>query len=228
MHWYTLGTEEQFILYRHRITTGDEKSAEQSPARIYLQRFLQENATSLQHILRGYVVKVGLASGENVDLVATEIFQDAVVETLTHAERFNPDMQARPWFLAIAANILKRYRAASLKRSRFEIRAESLIHQPEQENEQGVLDSIMTASVGGASEPEQALLAHEHARELLALVQPEDAQLLYMALVQGWDASALGMFLHVSPGTARVRLHRALSRLRVAWRKAEQREEHGE
>lgn len=88
---YTLGTEDQFILYGHRIPTGDGKSAEQSPARTYLQGFLQENATSLQQILRGYVVKMGLASGENVELVATEIFQDAVVETLIHAERFNPD-----------------------------------------------------------------------------------------------------------------------------------------
>ncbi len=215
-------------MYRQRITTGEGKSAEQSPARSYLQHFLQENATSLQQILRGYVVKMGLASGEQVELVATEIFHDAVVETLTHAERFNPDMQARPWFLAIAANILKRHRAASLKRFRFEVRAESLVRQPEQENEQDVLDRIMNTSSGVASGPEQALLAYEHARELLALVSPEDARLLYMALVQGLDASALGMLLHISPGTARVRLHRALSRLRVAWRKAEQRKDNGE
>jgi RNA polymerase sigma factor (sigma-70 family) len=214
-------------LYGHRITTGDGNAAEQSLARAYLQRFLQENAVSLQGILRGYVVKMGLARGENVELMAAEIFQDAVLETLAHAERFNPDMQARPWFLAIAANILKRHRADSLKRAHFEIRA-GYLRKAEQENEQDVLEHMMTASAGTASGPEQALLARESARELLALVSPEDAQLLHMALVQGWDANALGMLLHISSGTARVRLHRALSRLRAAWRKAEQRKERGE
>jgi RNA polymerase sigma factor (sigma-70 family) len=201
---------------------------EQSPARVYLQRFLQENAVSLQSILRGYVVKLGLATGENVDLVAAEIFQDAVLETLAHAERFNPNMQARPWFLGIVANMLKRYRVDSIKRSRFEVRVGHLVRQPEQENEQDVLEQIMTASVGTASEPEQAFLVRESVRELLALVSAEDAQLLHMALVQGWDANALGVLMNVSPSTARVRLHRALTRLRAAWRKAEQRKERGE
>lgn len=225
---YTIGTEEQFILYGHGITTGDGKPAEPSPARTYLQRFLQENAVSLQGILRGYVVKMGLATGEQVELVTAEIFQDAVLETLTHAERFNPDMQARPWFLAIAANILKRHRADSLKRARFEVRADYLVRQPEQENEQDVLERMMAASTGTASGPEQTLLARESVRELLALVSSQDAQLLHLALVQGWDANALGILLHVSPGTARVRLHRALNRMRAAWRKAEQRKERGE
>lgn len=215
-------------MYKQRITSEAGEPADPSPARAYLQQFLQENAVNLQSILRSYVVTMGLATGENVALVAAEIFQDAVLETLTHAERFNPTMQARPWFLAIAANIMKRYRVNALKRSRFEIRAGSLVRQPEQENEQDVLEHLMTASAGTVLGPEQTLLAHESARDLLALVSPEDAHLLHMALVQGWDANALGMLLNITPGTVRVRLHRALSRLRAAWSKAEQRKERGE
>lgn len=223
---YTNKTEEEFILYRHATPSGGGEPAGHSQAQAYLQRFLQENARQLQNILCGYVVKMGLASGENVELVAAEVFQDAVLETLAHAERFNPNMQARPWFLAIAANILKRHRADYLKRYRFEVLTGDLARQTPEESVGDVLDQMM-GTRGGTSGPEQTVIARESARELLALVAPEDAQLLHMALVQGWDASALGQLMGITPGAARVRVHRALSRLRAAWRQEQQRKERG-
>jgi RNA polymerase sigma-70 factor (ECF subfamily) len=188
--------------------------------RTYLQRFLQEHAASLQAIICGYVAKMGLATGQNVEAVAAEVFQDAALEILAHTERFHPEMQPRAWFLAIAANILKRHRARYLKRHRFEVLTSNLA----QESEQDVLDQIMDAR-GGTGGPEQTLLSREGASELLAMVAPQDAQLLHMALVQGWDASALGQLMGITPGAARVRVHRALSRLRAAWRQSEQRKE---
>jgi RNA polymerase sigma factor (sigma-70 family) len=221
---YITETEEEFTLYRHVTTPGGGESAGHSQARAYLQHFLQENAVHLQNMLCGYVVKMGLATGENVELVAAEVFQDAALETLAHAERFNPTMQARPWFLAIAANILKRHRADYLKRYRFEVLAGNLARRETQESAEEVLDQIMGARAGMVG-PEQAFVARESARELLALVAPEDAQLLHMALIQGWDASALGQLMGVTPGAARVRVHRALSRLRAAWRQSQERKE---
>ena len=206
--------------------TGRGGPAEQSQARAYLQGFLQENAASLQRILCGYVVKMGLAAGEHVELVAAEVFQDAALETLAHAERFNPEMQARTWFLAIGANILKRHRNAFLKRYRFEVLTSDLTRQAGRGSEENVLDQIMGMGSNSAG-PEQVLVAREGARELLALVAPEDARLLQMALIQGWDASALGQLMGVTPGAARVRVHRALNRLRVAWRQSQQRKERG-
>jgi RNA polymerase sigma factor (sigma-70 family) len=207
-------------------TPGRDGPAEQSQARASLQRFLQENATSLQRTLCGYVVKMGLATGENVELVAAEVFQDAVLETLAHAERFNPKMQARPWFLAIAANILKRHRNDFLNRYRFEVLTSNLTRQAARGGEEHVLDQLMGIDSSSAG-PEQVLVAREGMRELLALVAPEDAQLLQMALIQDWDASALGQFMGITPGAARVRVHRALNRLRAAWRQSQQRKERG-
>lgn len=223
---YTSKTEEEFQLYGDVNTPDRGGSAEQSQAHASLQRFLQENAASLQHILCGYVVKMGLATGENVELVAAEVFQDAALETLAHAERFNPEMQARPWFLAIAANILKRHRNAFLRRYRFEVLTSDLTRQAAQGSEEHVLDQMMGMG-SNSTGPEQVLIAREGARELLALVAPEDAQLLQMALIQGWDASALGQVLGVTSGAARVRVHRALHRLRSAWRQSQQKKERG-
>lgn len=206
-------------MYGNGTAIRERQDAGDGRARAYLQRFLQENAVHLQTILGGYVAKMGLASGPGIEAVAAEVFQDAVLETLAHADRFNPEMQPRAWFLAIAANILKRHRAGYAKRYKFEVLVGSLANRYEDESEQDVLDRIMQA---GAPGPEQTLASRETVRELLALVSPEDARLLNMALLEGWDASALGTHLGITPGTARVRVHRALSRLRVAWKKSEQ------
>ena len=191
-------------------------------ARAYLQWFLREHAAQLQTTICGYVAKMGLASGATVEIVAAEVFQDAVLETLAHADHFHPQMQPRAWFLAITANILKRHRASVAKRYRFEVLVGSLASRSELEHEQDVLDRLMACSAPG---PEQIVEANEGVRELLALISPEDAQLLMLALVNGWDALMLGSMMGVSPGTARVRVHRALSRLRQAWQHSEQRKE---
>ncbi len=206
-------------MYGNETATGERQDAGSSRARTYLQRFLQDNAVQLQAILCGYVAKMGLASGARIADVAAEVFQDAVLETLAHAERFNPEMQPRAWFLAIAANILKRHRASYARRYKFEVLVGNLASKATQESEQDVLDRIMQSDAPG---PEQTLAGRETVCELLALVSPDDARLLNMALIEGWDASALSEQMGITSGAARVRVHRALSRLRVAWKKSEQ------
>jgi len=211
-------------LYRSENAAGGEPGAE-GRARAYLQHFLQENAVQLQGILCGYVARMGMATGDTIATMAAEIFQDAALETLAHAERFNPNMQPRAWFLAIAANILKRHQASMMKRYRFEVLVGNLASRAGEDNELELLDRLMTAGTPG---PEQALIARESGRELLSLVSTEDAQLLNLALVQDWNPSMLAHMLGVSPGAARVRVHRALSRLREAWKAQQEREEHNQ
>jgi RNA polymerase sigma factor (sigma-70 family) len=163
---------------------------------------LQENAGALQSIICGYVSKMGLATGERIEAVAAEIFQDAVIETLAHAERFRPEMQPRPWFLAIAANMLKRYRASYAKRARFEVLIGSIANTSRWEGEQDLLDLLVPSET---LRPEQMLERREGVRELLALVSQDDAHLLTMALLEGWSAEALGSLMGITPGAARVR-----------------------
>ena len=214
-------------MHGNEAATGEGQDADTSQARAYLQRFLQDNASHLQVILRGYVAKMGLGSGDAIETIAADVFQDAVIETLAHADRFHLEMQPRVWFLAIAANILKRHRASYAKRSRFEVLVGNLTSKSELESEQDVLDLIIPSTTVG---PEQMLERRESVHEMLALVSTEDAHLLNMVVIEGWDANALSTLMGVTPGAARVRVHRALSRLREAWRKSEQRkerEEHG-
>jgi DNA-directed RNA polymerase specialized sigma24 family protein len=66
--------------------------------------------------------------------------------------------------------------------------------------------------------PEQDLNANEEARALLALVSREDdRQVLRLAVLHDLDGTALGKALGISSGAARVRLHRAINRLRDAY-----------
>src|SRR5260370_37126236 len=87
--------------------------------REYIQRFLHEHTNSLKKIICTYVLRMGLARGENVRLVADEAFQDSVLVAMAHGQRFTQMEQPRSWFLAVAANIFKRKRAIFAKRYRF-------------------------------------------------------------------------------------------------------------
>lgn len=196
------------------------QDADGGGARAYLQRFLQEDATWLQTIIRGYVMRMQFTMGNTIDVVAAEVFQETVVEVLAHADRFNPQMQPRAWFLAIAANMLKRRRTDYAKRYRFEVLLSDLAPQ------QDILDRLMNYPINTPG-PEQAFVSHEGVSELLTLVSLEDRKLLSMTLIQGWDAKAIAAQMGITPGAARVRIHRALSRLREAWHHAQQGKEPG-
>lgn len=186
----------------------------------YLRQFLQEHTTSVKKILCTYVLRMGLARGENVRLVADEAFQDAVLEVLAHGERFMSVAQPRSWFLAVAANILKRKRASFAKRYRFEVLVSDLAADSRELSQADLLEQLTLACAPG---PEQTLEAREQVEEMLALVSIEDAQVLRLALLHDLDSQSLADYLGINIGTARVRLHRALKRLRQAWQQHERR-----
>ncbi len=189
-----------------------------------VHRFLQENETRLTGIICSYIVRMGLARGENVRLLAAEVFQDAALELLAHAERLDPERPPHAWFLRVAANILKRRRASFARRYRFEVLVSDLVERTQADDENDVLDQLIADREPG---PEQMLTAHEHVREMLALVGESDAELLRLALVLDLDAEQIADRLGIRAGAVRVRLHRALRRLRVAWRRHEAEEQEG-
>ncbi len=86
-----------------------------------LRSFLQENTPLLLGIVRSYVVRTGLARGEAVQLVALEVLQESVLEALSHTDRLATAALPRAWFLAIAANVIKRKKAALARISQHEV-----------------------------------------------------------------------------------------------------------
>lgn len=202
---------------RNAIVTPEEQ-VDTAAINASIQSFLQEHAASLKKILCAYVLRMGLARGENVRLVADEAFQDAMLEVMAHGERFVSMAQPRSWFLAVAANILKRKRASFARRYRFEVLVSELVAETSQFSEADVLEQITVSTAPG---PEQSFESREQVQEMLSLISPEDAEVLRLALLRELDTESIARELGVSNGAARVRLHRALKRLRKAWNERE-------
>ena len=177
--------------------------------------FINDNIASLLGVIRSYVKRMGLASGEDVPAVAVEVLQEVVLEALDHADRFNPTGQPMAWLLGIAINVIKRNKSELVKRSQRELSmSEMSLLQEEHLSESELFDQLATNSF---AEPDQEIAANEQAELLLSLVSPEDQRILMLAFLQGFKREALAQKLGISPGATRVRLHRALKRLRLAW-----------
>ena len=176
---------------------------------------IADNATSLLGIIRSYVIRMGLASGEDVTAASLEVLQQVVLEALDHSDRFDPTGQPMAWLLGIAINIIKRNKAERIKLTQRELSINDLSRmQEEQPGESELFDHLVAKSYAG---PDQEIAANEQAMLLLSLVSPEDQHILMLAFVEGFEREALAQKLGISPGAARVRLHRALKRLRLAW-----------
>ena len=186
-----------------------------------LRQFLQENTPLLLGIIRSYVARTGLAHGEAVQAAAVDILQDAVIEALAHADRLTAATQPRAWFLAIAANILKRKRAEAAKRQQREVLVSDISEQTDAIDESDFFDLITPRAHPG---PEQQFEIDEQVAEVLALVSPDDQEVLRLAFLHDLDTNMLAQTLNISPGAARVRLHRALHKLRIAWRASQGKE----
>ena len=177
--------------------------------------FLANNVATLLGILRSYVQRMGLARGEEVAAVAVEVLQEVVIEALDHADRFDPTGQPMAWLLGIAMNVIKRKKAEFARRSQRELSMSDLsLAQQEPLSEDELFDRFTANTAAG---PEQDIAANEQAEILLSLVSPEDQQILLFAFLYGFERDALAEKLGISPGATRVRLHRALKRLRLAW-----------
>jgi RNA polymerase sigma factor (sigma-70 family) len=191
-----------------------------------LVEFITDNVASLLGILRSYVRRMGLARGEEVPAVAVEVLQEVVIEALDHADRFNPTGQPMAWLLGIAINVIKRKKVELAKRSQRELSIGELsLAQEEHLSEHELFDQIIADSSVG---PDQEIAANEQAELLLSLVSSEDQQILMLAFLQGFEREALAEKLGISPGATRVRLHRALKRLRLAWSEQHLKSQEGE
>lgn len=200
-----------------RDKTGQEnKQAGFAYEQDLLREFLQKNSASVLGVLHIYVQRMGLAWGSQVSEIALEIFQETASEALAHADRFAGDKQPMPLLLGIAANMIRRRKVEQAKRyRREELLSDVARRYPNLADEDALLDTLLPPVTTG---PAQIVESNEQAAALLALVSPEDQRILRLAVLDGHQHTSLAQELGTTPGTARMRLHRALSRLRAAWK----------
>src|SRR5436190_23756757 len=85
-----------------------------------LRQFIAEDSETLLRVLHCYVRRMGLANGANASAAAAELLSETTVQALEHAERFDLSRQPRAWLLGIAANLIRRRKAALTKQERRE------------------------------------------------------------------------------------------------------------
>jgi RNA polymerase sigma factor (sigma-70 family) len=202
------------IVYRHRESAVPMYDAAEDPG-VALRTFLQENIEPLQGIVRSYVARTGLAYGDALESVTHEVLNEATLQALMHPELFSTVRQPRAWFLGIAANVIKRRRSSLARQSQREFSIGTFISTVENGREGDFFDQLSMIIQPG---PEQEVETRSQVAELLSLASPDDRRVLRLAFLQDLDTESLALALNVSPDTARVRLHRALQRLRSAWR----------
>jgi RNA polymerase sigma factor (sigma-70 family) len=196
----------------------DEESMEQTDTstanRTLLRGFIEAETETLQRTLRYYLLRAGLANGQGATLAAVELLNEVVVEALEHADRFKASGQPKAWLLGIAANLIKRKQAERATRNRREPLVRDLY--PGAGNTLSE-DELFDRLAALTAPPGQDLEANEGAATILAHVSDGDQRVLRLAVLHNLNGAALAQELGVTPGAARVRLHRALNRLRHAW-----------
>lgn len=194
---------------------GGQDAQELAVIKHHLLVFISDHTAPLYGTIRSYVVRLGLVSGTDVQGIALEVMQEVVVEALGHTSSFHSERQPMAWLLGIAINVIKERRSKEARRYQREVTLGrlSLLH-PELESESELLDSINLSTESG---PEQLVESDEQVNALLSLVSEKDQQILRLAFLEDFDRESLASRLGTSNGAARMRLHRALNNLRLAW-----------
>jgi RNA polymerase sigma-70 factor (ECF subfamily) len=187
--------------------------------RAQLQEFIASETETLLGTLRVYVARAGLAQEQGVEAAAVELLDEVTVQALAGAGRFRPGARPTPWLLGIAANLIKRQQVDRAKRAAREPLAADLAGRAgEGLGEAELFDRLGAMAAGDAA---QALEEDEAVAEILGRISPGDAQVIRLAVLHDLNGQELAQVLDITLGAARVRLHRALNRLRAAWLEGE-------
>lgn len=177
-----------------------------------LRHYIETEAASLTRTLRFYLYRAGLAGRDQaLESAAAELLNEVVLEALRHEDRFRVGEQPRAWLLGIAANLIRRKQAEFARRSRREPLLRDLYGGAQAEmSDDDLFDWLVTWSGSMSADPTDS----DQTAALLALLSPDDQRVVRLAVLHDLDGDALAAALHITPGAARVRLHRALKRLR--------------
>jgi RNA polymerase sigma-70 factor (ECF subfamily) len=179
-----------------------------------LRDTLERETGPLLRTLRHYVLRAGLATHETADTAAHELLNQAAVEALADVERLADVREPAAWLIGIAANLIKRQRDDCARLNRREPLIRDLVSAPDADLSDGELFDQLARWTG--VDPGHEIETQEQIDRLLAHVSAADQEVLRLAILHDLSGDRLAAALDTTPGAARVRLHRALSRLRAA------------
>ncbi|QLE53615.1 sigma-70 family RNA polymerase sigma factor (plasmid) [Nostoc sp. C057] len=193
----------------------DEESNQQLLRKVIEQRY-QELLTGIQV----YIWKFGFVKERTqAETLVKEILQDTIVIALEKSHNYDINRPALPWLLGIALNVMRKRRRQQDYESQY---ITPITDTPQ------VRQRIQKLGFESISEAEMFEFLHHlpeprdpYGRlileELLYLVEDNEREVLRLAFVEGLKGKSLASALNIKEGTAWVRLHRAIVRLRQAY-----------
>jgi len=179
-----------------------------------LRETLEREAGPLLRTLRHYVLRAGLATHDTAEAAAQELLNQAAVEALADAGRLATVREPAAWLIGIAANLIKRQREDCARLNRREPLIRDLVAPLDADLSDGELFDQVARWTD--ADPAHEVETREQIDRLLAHVSAADQAVLRLAILHDLSGDRLAEVLGITPGAARVRLHRALSRLRTA------------
>lgn len=180
-----------------------------------LRAYIERDAGALTGVLRLYLSRAGITD-QPLESAANDLLNDVIVEALAHETRFRDDGQPRAWLLGIAANLIRRRQAEQIRRNQREPLARDLFADEALLSDDELFDRVAALATPDQGDP--AIVSEINA--MLGELSLDDQQVIRLAVFAEMDGEALAVSLGTTPGAARVRLHRALGRLKQVYGKA--------
>lgn len=178
-----------------------------------LQAFISQHHHQLTATLRLYIIRSGLADSDSAEQLALDLLSDVTVEALDHAERFDSARHPMSWLLGIGANLIKQRLDARYKREKREPLVRDLYAAHADVMSDGELFDLLATYVEDGRSLDDDLIV----TEMLNQLTPDERQIIRLAVIHDLNGDALAEALSIKPGAARMRLHRALRRLRALY-----------
>lgn len=180
---------------------------------VILRRYIEAETETLQGILAVYLHRAWAMSQEEAQELAEEVLAEVVTIALAKATEFDPRRNPRAWLLGIGSRVVLRRRDALFTQRRREA------GPPPGAPTESSLDDQLFDRLAALSSPDVALTVEQAdaVDRLLAPLTPDARQVVRLGIIAGLQGEALALVLQCKPGTARVRLFRAVRQLRMAW-----------
>jgi RNA polymerase sigma factor (sigma-70 family) len=184
-----------------------------------LLQLISDEWRSLSKRVIMHIKKFKLASENNLaSQMAQDVIQDAFVIALEKAQDYNPANPIGRWFFYIAFNCIRHLHREKVKEHRhisLVSDAVSALNKRSTTDTQAISEADMLDRLNKAQNRaagNQATLA-----ELLSLTAETDREILRLAFEEELQGKDLAARFGISEGAARVRLFRAIARLREAY-----------
>ncbi len=170
-------------------------------------------AVEYETLLQAFTLYVRRAGLQN-HLSPQELLNEVSVEALVHVERFAEVREPVAWLIGIGLNIIQRHHVYQAK----QLQREPLVRDLYPNLAERLSDGELFDLLDTLTSPDPALLYEQQAlvHNWLSLVNPADRKIIELTVIQDLDSATVAEKLGISAGAVRMRLHRALKRLRTA------------